>query len=63
MKNYTSLHTPLHLEKLHHKVQQKAGKKRILGKFELVLIIIGIVTTVILGILVYMLYLKDAGAL
>lgn len=57
-KNYTSLHTPLNIEKLRSKVE---GKK--VSPVDIVLIIVGVITTIVLAVLLFMLYQKQMGAL
>jgi hypothetical protein len=69
-KNYTPLHTPLRLDILkkrlaeHEKnakgASQQKGKTGLTG-MDMVLIVIGIITTVVLGVLLYKLHLKDSG--
>lgn len=57
-KNYTSLHTPLNIEKLR---SHFAGRK--ISPVDIVLIIVGVITTVVLAVLLFMLYQKQMGAL
>ncbi len=62
-KHYTSLHTPLHLDELEQKIakNQKGASPKTLSKLDVVLIVIGVITTIVLGVLIYLLYMQDSG--
>jgi len=62
-RNYTSLHTPIDLEHIEKKALKNQGKSSVLTKLDIVLIFIGLTTTLVLGVLVYMLVLRDSGLL
>lgn len=65
-KHYTSLHTPLHLEELEKKIAKNQAstsgtKSGSLSKLDIALIVVGVITSLVLAGLMYMLYLQDSG--
>ena len=56
-KNFTSLHTPLNIEKL----KARFDSKKKIGTVDLVLIIVGVITTIVLVALLVMLFQKQGG--